>query len=236
ALASHDAWIKYYRQDENSGNSSVSYYNKGALLAMLMDVKILAETNGRYRLDDVLRAAYQEFYLEKERGFEESEFEELIERVTGVSVSEIFRMAHTVERIDYNHYLNAVGYQMVDYAASLSLPDLGAVTSLDNGRVMVQSIIRGSTAWEGGLSVRDEILAIDGERIDVAGRDLTTLIQQYKIGDTINLLISRDGLIRELPVELKKDTQGQFVVTRLRDASAEQRRLGDQWLSLETKN
>src|SRR5690606_4192656 len=89
ALASQDTWIKYYRPDENSGNSSISYYNKGALLALLMDVKIIAETKGKHNMDDVMKAAYQEFYVEKQRGFEEHELEALIERVTGVSVAEI---------------------------------------------------------------------------------------------------------------------------------------------------
>src|SRR5690606_19125641 len=84
ALASYDAWIKHYRPDENTANTSISYYNKGAMLAVALDLCILAETQGTKRLDDVLRAAYTFFYKEKGRGFEEREFQRLAEQVTGV--------------------------------------------------------------------------------------------------------------------------------------------------------
>src|SRR5690606_25966468 len=86
AQASFDAWIKYYRPDENSANTSVSYYNKGALLVMMLDLKILAATGGQKRLDDVLRTAYETFYIQKERGFEVHEFQALVERIAGVAV------------------------------------------------------------------------------------------------------------------------------------------------------
>lgn len=231
ALASQDTWIKYYRPDENSANSSISYYNKGALLAMLMDVKIIAETGGNHNFDDVMRAAYQEFYVEKQRGFEEKELEALVEKVTGVSVSEIFQMAHTVEQIDYNKYLNAVGFSLRDLSENLNLPALGANTSLQNGRIMVTGVVRGSAAWDGGLNVRDEVISINGDRLDVAGRELNSLIQQnYKTGDEIKVLISRDGQVRELVLALKDDPTGNFSIIRSPDATAAQTRLGDLWL------
>src|SRR5690606_2026205 len=84
ALASFDAWIKHYRPDENSANTSISYYNKGAMLAVALDLHILTETRGVKRLDNVLRAAYQTFYKKENRGFEEKEFQSLAEIVTGV--------------------------------------------------------------------------------------------------------------------------------------------------------
>lgn len=231
ALASLDAWIKYYRPDENSANTSVSYYNKGALLALLMDLKIIAETKGKHSLDDVMKAAYEEFYVQKQRGFEEHELESLIERVTGVSVAEIFRMAHTVEAIDYNEYLNRVGYTLVDYYSISNIPDLGVATSNQNGKIMVTSVRRETSAWEAGLNTRDEILAINGERVEQAGRDLDGLIQQYKVDDTLKILISRDGLIRELLVPLKNDTRGAFSIVPKNNASSEEVRLGQIWLS-----
>src|SRR5690606_935354 len=115
ALASFDAWIKYYRPDENSANTSVSYYNKGALMAMLLDLKILAATEGEDGLDDVLKAAYEKFYVNDKRGFEEGEFQALMEQVVGTSVADIFDAARTVGPLDYNNYLNAAGYELVDY-------------------------------------------------------------------------------------------------------------------------
>src|SRR5690606_24914923 len=120
ALASFDAWIKYYRPDENSANTGVSYYNKGALMAMLLDLKILAATQGERRLDDVLRAAYERFYVDEKRGFEAGEFQALIEQVAGTSVADIFDAAHAVGPLDYNSYLSPAGYELVDYNKALN--------------------------------------------------------------------------------------------------------------------
>lgn len=232
ALASFDAWIKYYRPDENSANTSISYYNKGALLAMLLDLRILAATQGQKRLDDVLRIAYDEFYVKKKRGFEEHELQSLIEQVAGVSVADIFKAAHTVEPLDYNSHLNAVGYELVNHNAGRELPDLGMTTSTTEGRIMVTGVNRGTGAWDGGINVRDEIIAINGERLDANGRELNRVMQTAAIGDELRVLVARDGKIRELSIRLEKDTKGMFGIVPLQNATLEQEKLGKIWLSL----
>lgn len=231
ALASIDAWIKYYRPDENSDNTSVSYYNKGALLAMLMDVKIIAESKGTKRLDDAVKAAYEEFYVKLNRGFREPEFEALIEKTTGVSVKEIFRMAHTTESIDYNKYLNQVGYTLIDRNEGSQAPDLGVNMSTANGRFTVSSVRRGSAGWDAGLNVRDEIIAINQNRVDSPAR-LGSVIQEFKSGDIVQVMINRDGLIRTIEVKLTPSTLGAYSVAPLPNATDEQKKFGKIWLSL----
>lgn len=233
ALASFDAWIKYYRPDENSANTSISYYNKGALLAMLLDLKILAATQGERRLDNVLKAAYEQFYIAEQRGFEEQEFQELIEQIAGTSVADIFHAAHNAGPLDYNSYLNAAGYELIDYNEGRKLPDLGFNTSVNDGRIMVTAVTRGTGAWDGGINVRDEILAINGERLDANGRELNRLMQSAAIGDQLDVLIARDGKIRELTITLSADTKGSFRIMPKQNASPEQERLGKIWLSLQ---
>ncbi|SFB84411.1 Predicted metalloprotease, contains C-terminal PDZ domain [Parapedobacter composti] len=231
ALASFDAWIKYYRPDENSANTSVSYYNKGALLAMMLDLKILAATQGQKRLDDVLKAAYEEFYVKKQRGFEEHELQALIEDIAGVSVADIFRAAHTVEPLDYNQYLNAVGYELVDHNRGHELPDFGVSTSVSDGRIVVTGVNRGSGAWDGGINVKDELIAINGERLDNGGRELNRILQTAAVGDKLDVLVARDGKLRELSITLNRDTKGAFSIIPLQHATAEQESLGRIWLS-----
>lgn len=231
AEASFDAWIKYYRPDENSANTTVSYYNKGALLGMLLDVKILAATNGEKRLDDALRAAYEKFYVEENRGFEADEFQAVVEEVAGTSVADIFEAAHAVGPLDYNRYLRGVGYELIDQAEGLSVPALGFGTSVSDGRVMVSSVTRGTGAWDGGINVRDEILSINGERLDAAGRELNRLMQTVAVGDQLDILLARDGKIREITITLTEDTRGSFRILPMPDATPEQARLGEIWLS-----
>lgn len=231
AEASYDAWIKYYRPDENSPNSTVSYYNKGALLSLLMDAKIIAETQGEKSLDDVLKAAYQHFHINLGRGFRESELQELIKDVTGVSVAEIFQAAHTVDALDYNAYLRPLGYELVDHNRGHEIPDLGIRTNVSDGRIMVTGVTRNSSAWDGGISARDEIIAINGIRLDAAGREMAHIIQQSRVGDTVQVLVSRDGIIREFSLTLKAATDGAYAVQRYALATPEQQRLGRIWLS-----
>ena len=232
AQASFDAWIKYYRPDENSANTSVSYYNKGALLAMMLDLKILAATGGQKRLDDVLKTAYETFYIQKKRGFEVHEFQALVEGIAGVAVDDIFRAAHTVGTLDYNQYLNAAGYELVDYNEGRELPDLGVTTAAQDGRLTVTGVQRGTGAWDGGINVRDEIIAINGERLDANGKELNRIVQAASVGDELHVLVARDGKVRELRVRLKKDTKGAFNIVPLQNPTPEQKNLGKIWLSL----
>lgn len=233
ALASFDAWIKYYRPDENAANTSISYYNKGALLAMMLDLRILAASQGKRRLDDVLKAAYADFFVTKKRGFEEHELQALIEQIAGVSVDAIFRAAHTVEPLDYNRYLNAVGYELIDHNEGRNLPDLGITTSAADGRILVTGVGRGTAAWDGGINVRDEIIAINGERLDAQGRELNRIVQTAGVNGLLNVLVARDGILRELKATLKKDTKGAFAIVPVQRATPEQERLGRIWLSLD---
>jgi len=90
-LASFDAWIKYYRPDENSSNTSISYYTKGAVVAFLLDAKIRKQTNNARSLDDVMRAAYQRFADTK--GFTAAEFRAVAEQVAGASLASFWDSA-----------------------------------------------------------------------------------------------------------------------------------------------
>lgn len=233
AEASFDAWIKYYRPNENSVNTTVSYYNKGALLGMLLDLKIIAATQGEKRLDDVLKAAYETFYVKKKRGFETPELQALIEEIAGTSVADIFEAAHSVGPLDYNRYLNAVGYELVDYNEGRDVPELGFSTSVNDGRIMVTSVSRGTGAWDGGINVRDEVIAINGERLDTGGKELSRIMQAAAVGDVLEVLVSRDGRLRELTVTLKQDTKGAFNIVPLQNATSAQQKLGEIWLSLQ---
>src|SRR5690606_36221532 len=200
---------------------------------MLLDVKLLAATNGDKRLDDVLKAAYERFYVKEKRGFEEAELQALIEKETGVSVDDIFAAAHAVGSPDYNRYLNAVGYEVVDYNEGRDLPDLGITTTVTDGRVTVTGVGRGTAAWDGGINVRDELIAINGERLDSQGKELSRAVQTAAIGDSLHVLVARDGKIRELTVTLKKDTRRSLGIVPMPNATPEQQRLGRLWLSVQ---
>lgn len=232
AASSFDTWIKHYRPDENSHNVAISYYNKGAMHAIALDIKIIAETNGAKRLDDVMKAAYEHFYLINNIGFEEEEFQALAEQVTGVDLQDIFTAAHHTEDIDYNQYLHLVGYELVDKAEEQDNLSIGIKVGSNEGHTIIKSVDRDSAAWIAGLNVGDELIAVNNHRMEINGKAMEYVLSQAKAGDILHILISRDGLIKEIPVILIASTKKSYSIERKEDATDGQRRLGNIWLSL----
>ena len=193
AQASFDAWIKYYRPDENSVNTSISYYTKGAVLGFLLDVKIRKATGGAKSLDDVMRAAFQKF--SGTRGFTPEEFRATAEQVAGISLKTFWDTAvEGTAELDYSEALETLGLRFRS-AASSGRAWLGMATRNDAGRLVVTQVRRETPAHAAGLNVDDEILAINDFR--VRADQLATRLDQYKPGDKVTLLVARrDQLMR----------------------------------------
>ena len=139
AESSFDAWIKFYLPDENSDNSSISYYQKGMLAGMIIDLEIIKRTNGIKKLDNVLSLLYQEFYKTKNRGFTEEEFANALETVSGSSFKELLEnVVYTTNPIDYNKYLGYVGCELKNQP-SVKMP-LGITTKLENGKTLIKFV------------------------------------------------------------------------------------------------
>ena len=110
--SSYDAWVKFYRQDENSINSQISYYDKGAILGLLLDLEIRKRSNGAKSLDDVLRYLYTEFF-KKDRNYTPSDFQKASELAAGASLEEFFsKYVRGTAELDYNAALEAVGLRL----------------------------------------------------------------------------------------------------------------------------
>jgi predicted metalloprotease with PDZ domain len=193
-LASFDAWIKYYRPDENSPNVSVSYYTKGAVLAFVLDARIRKATNGAKSLDEVMRAAYARY--SGPRGFTPDEFQQVAEQVAGTSLADFWASAiEGTAELDYPDALDVFGLRFRPAAALNDKAWLGATTRNDGGRLLVSQVRRATPAMAAGLNVDDEILAIDDFR--VRADQLTSRLEQYRAGDKVALLVARrDKLIR----------------------------------------
>jgi predicted metalloprotease with PDZ domain len=197
--ASFDAWIKYYRPDENSPNVAVSYYTKGAVLGFLLDAKIRAATKGEKSLDDVMRAAFARF--SGTRGFTPDEFRAVAEQVSGVSLASFWATAvEGTAELDYTEALETFGlrFRPVDAPRS-DRPGrawLGMSTRGDGGRLVVSEVRRETPAYVAGLNVDDEILAINGFRVRTD--QLSGRLDQYKPGDKATLLVARRDQILTL--------------------------------------
>ncbi|UYQ94850.1 hypothetical protein MKQ68_07060 [Chitinophaga horti] len=108
--SSFDTWLHFFNRNAHTANTTISYYDKGCALGLLLDLKIRHETGNRRSLDNVMRQLYQEFYITKRRGFTDDEFRHVCETVAGCKLSEIFEVyATTTEPVDYTKYLAYAG-------------------------------------------------------------------------------------------------------------------------------
>ena len=113
--ASFDAWIKYYRPNENSNNSSVSYYSKGSAVAAALDMLIRTKTNAKKSLDDVMQVLYQTYFLGYNRGFTDAEFQQAVSQIAGVDMNYFFNnYVYNTQRIPFDSIANDFGLMLED--------------------------------------------------------------------------------------------------------------------------
>jgi predicted metalloprotease with PDZ domain len=225
--SSWDAWIKYYRPNENSRNSTISYYDKGAVLGGILNLIIIQNTQGKKNLDDVMRTLYQEYYKKQGRGFSDEEFQKAVETAAGKTMNDFFqKYIFGTETIPYNTYFQSVGVQLVDRNAERNEPHLGV--EMRGGGMRITGVMRDSPAYNDGLNVNDEILQIDGSRQD----DITKYISTKKIGDVIEVKVRRDGLEKKYNITLQRNSNKSYVIEALPNQSKEQMELYKKWLYL----
>jgi len=165
AESSFDAWIKFYRPNENSKNATVSYYTKGGIVGMLMDIDIINTTKGAKNMDEVLRYLYNEYYKAKGRGITDEELMNAFETVTGKSYKEFFeKYIFGTERLPYEEMMALAGVTVKRTdGAREPVGYLGATFTQSGSKLLVSQVERGSAAWNQGLNVNDEILDVDGK-------------------------------------------------------------------------
>ena len=226
-LASFDAWIRYYRPDENSPNVSVSYYTKGAVVAFLLDARIRNATKGARSLDDVLRAAYQKYA--GPRGFTPDEFRQIAESVAGAPLAAFWDSAiEGISELDYKEALDALGLRFRAGGPASPRAWLGITTRVDAGRLLVSQVRRETPALAAGLNVDDEILAIDDFRVRAEAWD--TRLQQYRPGDRVQLLVARRDQLMRLPVTIGAEPPRDWRLETSGSATEAQRAQLTDWL------
>lgn len=229
AESSLDAWVKLYRPNENSYNTTISYYSKGSLVAMILDLEIINSTNAEKSLDDVLIYLYKEYYEKRGRGFTPEEARAAIEHVAGKKLDEIFdRYINGTETIDYDKYFGYAGLNVVDANASKNKASFGVFTKKEDGKLIVSTVVRNTTAYEGKISVNDEIIAINGMRVTKSS--LISVFEMFAVGEEIEVLVSRDGLLRTLKMTVKNDPSVRYVLEAEEEMSDAQRKVFEKWL------
>lgn len=238
--SSFDAWIKAYRKDENSINALFSYYGGGAVAGFLIDARIQEESGGERSLDDVLRAAYDRF--SGNTGYTETEFIALVGEIAGTDLTNWFEhLVRQPNQFDYQQALDWYGleFEKPKPPESDALPVandqedlpkgwLGAGTSSSGGGVKVTSVPSDTPASAAGLSVDDEIIAINRNRVDANG--LKRIAGLMGAGTVVDLLVSRQGLLTTLKVKLGAEPTETWKLKFRKDRTEEQKERINKWL------
>lgn len=234
ADSSFDAWTKYYRQDENAPNAVVSYYTKGSLVALALDLTIRARTAGRRSLDDVMRALWRrygrDFYAPgaTQHGVTEADVHALIDEVSGLRLSAQLR-AWTEGTGELP--LPAL-FKPFDIRAKprgpLRTPSLGIKTRAEEGWVRVQQVLDGGAGQAAGLSAGDLLVAVDGLRVTANGPgQLDKLLRRYRPGDVVALHVFRRDELHPLQVTLAREAATEYRLVFEGDRNP----LRDRWLA-----
>ena len=209
---SRDAWIKFYRSDENSQNTTISYYTKGAVVAFLLDAQIRHATGDQRSLDDVMRVAYERY--SDEQGYTSEEFRALVNEVAKSDLSEFFRRSvDSTEELDYTIALDWYGLEfepVEDEEEAEATEDSVEEEEPADGWIglqlsgdRVRGVKRGTPAFDAGFNVDDEILAVNGFR--VTGGSWSETMGRYDAGEEVEVLISRRSKLRTLKVTLTEE-------------------------------
>ena len=231
--ASFDAWVRFYRQDENTPNTTISYYTKGGVIGFLLDVEIRHATANARSLDDVMRLAHDRFA--GSRGFTSAEFRGLASGVAGVDLTGWFRRAlETTEELDYGR-LGTLGLRFRPDSGGgrawlgLTLPTPGATLKNDGGRLVVTQVRRATPAFDAGVNVDDEIVALSGFRVRPDQWDRR--LEAFTPGETVPLMVARREQLITLEVTFKSEPARPWRLEPDPRASDEARARLGQWLA-----
>lgn len=196
--ASFDGWLANPAQMHDYANATYSFYNKGELVSLLLDLTIRRATNGGRSLDDVVRLMWEE-YGKPRRGLEEDGFERLVARVA--DVGDFFaRYVDGVEPLPYAELFEAAGVAFA--SATRGGASLAAKLKSSNGLLVVDAVIRGGAGMEAGLLPGDELMSIDGVRVRSA-EDVDAALAG--IAETAELEITRAGMTKRLTLAARPD-------------------------------
>jgi len=242
ADSSFDAWTKFYKPDANTPNAVVSYYSKGALVALLLDLTIREASDQQRSLDDLMRALWQRHGMDQDEGVTSDGFEALASEIADIDLQPFFerwvRGTDELELVTPLRELAGVELQLRSAEGELdkggseanvsrTLPWIGARIDQHSDDARITTVLYESPAQQAGLAAGDVIIAVDGLR--VRRRDFETQLHRFQPGDRITIHAFRHDTLRESQVALAAAPADTAWFTLTEGAVAAQQRHA--WLS-----
>lgn len=222
AASSFDTWTRFYKQDENSPNALVSYYTKGSLVALALDLSLRQASDDAHSLDDVMRLLWQrygrDFYSGQPHGLPEDALPQLIQDACGLDMTDfIQRYAYGTDDLPLQELLANQGITL-NWSAESTLASLDARWRVDQGETQLTTVYEGGAAHKAGLSAHDVLVAINGLRVN-GNNTVEKLLRAYRAGDTITMHVFRRDELRVFPLKLTAPPTTEATLSRAEPVS-----------------
>lgn len=225
-----------HAQQVDLGNTAISYYPKGELVGLVLDLWIRGKTAGKHSLDDVMRRMYEEFYVKSSnnsyylrgRGFTTEDLLRVANEVTGLDLAEFFaRYVKTPEVLPYDEAFGYVGLRLVRVPMSEPF-NAGINLSWESDGVEIGNVRHDSPAEDAGLQQGDEILTIGGRK--VTRENWLATLARYKTGDRVPVSVKRDRRTMQTTIVMGQPDRFKYRLEEKKDATIAQKALRAAWL------
>lgn len=226
--ASYETWSDGpFGRTSDEFNKTISYYDKGPVVGLLLDFKIRNSTTNQKSLDDVMRELYQKYYLQEKRGFTEIEFRAVCEKIAGIPLTDFFEYISTTKEIDYKPYLAYAGLEVDTNPKLLPGAWVGISTRYRNDSLFVSEIEYESPAWQAGVRRNDILLEIDRQK--PTPNTLKEVLSAKQVGEVIDLVYLRNNLQNQKSIVTKQKAERGFPMTHLPNPTALQQQIFQSW-------
>lgn len=225
-----------HEQLTNLQNTAISYYPKGELIGMVLDLLVRGRSKGKASLDDIMRDMYEEFYLKspnnsyylRGHGYQTEDLERIVSRRSGYDFSDFFkRHVRDVEILPYDEAFGQVGLRLVKTPSKEPF-DAGLMISFEDRKAMVEGVIMNSPAEDAGLQAKDQIVSLAGRAV---GEDWQKTLARFKPGDSVPVTVKRDRRTIDTSLVLRQPERFDYKIEERSDATAQQKALRAAWLS-----
>jgi predicted metalloprotease with PDZ domain len=226
-----------HAQRTDLGNTAISYYPKGELIGLVLDLIIRGRTNGKASLDDVMRKMYEEFYLKSSnssyylrgRGYTPEDFQRVASEVAGIDLKDFFdRYTRMTETLPYDEAFGYVGLRLVREQAAEPFNAGMSISWESDDVVVLADICHNTPAEDAGLQRDDELVTIGGKK--VTRENWLKLLARFKEGNRVPVTVKRDRKTINTTIVLGSPDRFQYRIEEKKDATAGQKALRAAWL------
>jgi len=226
--SSFDAWIKFYRPNENSVNSSISYYLKGSLVMLILDLLIIKNTKSKKSLENLLLILWDE-YRRNRKGINEKNFFSQLKKISNINLKIIEDYIHTTKNLDFDSVFKDFGIELVKTYKNKAEKDDGYIgIMVDEKSMRIKSVLSNTPGEDSGLNVNDEIIAINNRRVE--SKSYEKAIKLSGKGKSLKFLVSRRNNILAISVKTISKPYNHYYIRQIKGPSEEQKILYKKWL------